>query len=195
MNVFPCFSQETIGIYTEKYILHVNGYVWLHIYLFYDDFLTLCAWKMKSNHCAALPATSLRPDMNKYVAILSKKMCQHKFDRQQQTLIWCSTSSFINKSWQNYSEQIPATVFSWKFTSCYTLQKSPQTVFYKYHRIYFVHKTQRILVTSLEHWQAHQCQKTGNCEYDCNNLTTVLNIMWARPGCKTFWKITAKLWP
>lgn len=105
------------------------GYVWLHINLFYDDCLTLCAWKMKSNHCAAFPTASLRPDRHKYVTILSKKMCQHKFDRQQQTLIWCSTSSFINKSWQNYSERIPATVFSWKFTSCYTLQKSPRTVF------------------------------------------------------------------
>lgn len=149
---------------------------------------------MKSNHCAALPAASLQPDMHKYVTILSIKMCQHRFDRKQQTIIWCSTSNFINKSWQNYSEQIPASFI----LEIYKLLHAPEITsnhFYKYHRIYFVHKTQRILFTRLKHWQAHQSQKTGNWEYDCNNSTTVLNKMSARPGYKTFWKITAKLWP
>lgn len=34
---------------------------------------------------------------------------------------------YINKSWQNYSEQIPTTVFARKITSCYKLHKSQRT--------------------------------------------------------------------
>lgn len=131
------------------------------------------------------------------------QVCHNPLQKDVSTQVWQATANtnmmfdkqfykqvLAELQWTNSSNSFLLEIYKLLHASEITSNR-----FYKYHRIYFVHKTQRILFTRLKHWRAHQCQKTGIWEYDCNSSTTVLNIMWARPGCKTFWKITAKLWP
>lgn len=62
-----------------------------------------------------------------------KQMCQHKFDGQLKTQMWCYTTTLIRmKSWQHYNAQIPALVFSRKSESCYELKKPISKAFYKH---------------------------------------------------------------
>lgn len=44
MHVLPCFSQDTIGIYTGEYILHVNGVCmtpYLSVLWWFSDFMCI----------------------------------------------------------------------------------------------------------------------------------------------------------
>lgn len=73
-----------------------------------------------------LDSDFLQSVINNYVrsGTILKKMCQHKFYSQLQSLIWCYTTVLISmKPWQHYNGQIPALLFSQKNSSCYELKK------------------------------------------------------------------------
>lgn len=91
---------------------------------------------------------------------------------------------FINKSWQNYSEQILAT--SLQAVTSFRSHIKPFLTLTLLEIC--THKSDDPFHRPKTPFNAyHLCQKTGNCGCDCNNSATILNKMSIRWGNNTFW--------
>lgn len=142
-------------LYTEEYILHVNGVCmtpYLSVLWWFSDFM-----------CMKNEIQPLCSSPRHFSPTWHAQVCHNPLQKDVSTQVWQATANtnmmfdkqfykqvLAKLQWTNSSNRFLLEIYKLLHASEVTLNP-----FYKYHRIYFVHK--RILFTRLKHWQAHQC--------------------------------------